>query len=360
MASPDDSQEKSQQATPFKLEQARKRGTVARSADITSFAVLLALLLALGLAGVQMLAGQVRIARAILGQAGKPLQLASDTSTWLVLLFREALLACLPLLLAIVVAPILANLLQSGPVFSMTRLAPDWSRINPLAGLRRMWNVRLVVDAVRAVLKTVALALAAWLCIRHALPRLAAAGQADARLLAPTALDETGRLLRWCLLALLPVVLADLAWVRLEFLKKMRMSRREIGDEHKQREGDPRIRSRLRALQREARTRSQSLRQVRQADVLLTNPTRIAVALRYDGASMAAPAVVAKGAGQLARLMRDMARRHRIPVVENRKIARALFRASPIGAAIPQEFYPAVARLLVWVASARARAAGQA
>lgn len=139
------------------------------------------------------------------------------------------------------------------------------------------------------------------------------------------------------------------------------MSRREVRDEHRQREGDPRIRSRQRALQGEVRQRSASLRRVRDADVLITNPTRLAVALKYDDAGMPAPVVLAKGAGKLAALMREMARRHQVPVVQNRRLARALFRGSGIDQPIAPDSYADVARVLIWLrAMARPTAGARA
>jgi flagellar biosynthetic protein FlhB len=131
------------------------------------------------------------------------------------------------------------------------------------------------------------------------------------------------------------------------------MSRREMKEEIRNREGDPRIRSRMRELRREMRKRALSLRKVAKADVLVTNPTRLAVALQYEHGAMAAPQVVAKGAGRLAAAMRRIASRHGVPIVENRRVARALFREVPVDGAVPAAHFAAVARIVVWVLAMR-------
>jgi flagellar biosynthetic protein FlhB len=146
---------------------------------------------------------------------------------------------------------------------------------------------------------------------------------------------------------------ADVVFTRRDFARQMRMSRRELKDEYKNREVDPRIRARLRELRRELLKRSRSLRNTRNADVVLTNPTHVAVALQYRHGEMEAPRVVAKGAGQLAAAMRAIAGRHEIVVVQNPPLARRLFREAPLDAYLPVSFHAEVARIMVWVLAMR-------
>jgi flagellar biosynthetic protein FlhB len=162
-------------------------------------------------------------------------------------------------------------------------------------------------------------------------------------------------------LALCVIALLDYGYSQREFAKNMRMSMREMRDETKNREGDPRIRARLRELRRELLKRSVAVQRTAQADVLITNPTHIAVALRYRHGEMAAPVLVSKGSGALAAVMRVIAARHHIPVLRSPTLARALHAKTPLDAPIPAELYPGVARLMVWVLSmktARRAAAG--
>ena len=246
-------------------------------------------------------------------------------------------------------------MVQTGPIFSFFPLKPDLKKLNPTEGFKRVFSLKILFEGIKSSFKILALALTLYLVLRSIMPTLLGLAQSDYRIFPLVVLEEVIRVLRWCLVALLPIFLIDLIYVRRDFLKKMMMSRREVKDEYKQREGDPRIRSKIRELQKEARKRSKSLRNVKDADVLITNPTRLAIAIRYNREEMAAPTIVAKGAGQLAKLMKGMALRHQVPVVENKKLARALFRKSVIDSQVPEEFYPPVARLLTWVYTQRAQ-----
>jgi flagellar biosynthesis protein FlhB len=154
------------------------------------------------------------------------------------------------------------------------------------------------------------------------------------------------------------IAAVDFTYSRREFNRKMRMSHRELKDEHKNREGDPRIRARLRELRREALRRSMAVRKTAGADVLLTNPTHVAVALRYIDSEMASPQMVAKGAGPMAAVMRQIAARHRIPVVQSPPLARALFHDLQVDQHVPPTHYADVARILVWVFAMRQRNMG--
>jgi flagellar biosynthetic protein FlhB len=151
------------------------------------------------------------------------------------------------------------------------------------------------------------------------------------------------------------IALVDLIYTRREFAKKMRMSKRDIKDEDKHRDGDPRVRARMRELRREMRKRSQSLRQTKNADVVLTNPTHVAVALRYVHGEMESPQVVAKGAGYLAAAMRQIAAQHAIPVVQSPALARRLYKDLDVNRHVPPTMFAEVARIIVWVFAMRER-----
>ena len=175
---------------------------------------------------------------------------------------------------------------------------------------------------------------------------------ADARGWGPHLMDALGTVVFRLLLAMVAVALVDLVFANREYARKLMMSRRELRDEHKHREGDPKIKARIRELQAEMRRRSRSLRRAGEADVVLTNPTHVAVALLYRHGEMAAPQIVAKGAGEMAQAMKRLARRRGVAIVENRALARALYE-EPLDAAVPEAWYPQVARIMVWVQEAR-------
>jgi flagellar biosynthetic protein FlhB len=264
-----------------------------------------------------------------------------------------AALVLWPLFLALLVAAVVGCVVQTGVVFSLEPLRPDFTRLHPAQGFRRMFSLRTLFDAARACMKLVLLTTVAWLALRNLLPGFAAISAVPPSGFVPVLLADAGALAWKMALALVVVALMDLVFTRREFTRRMRMSRRELKDEYRNREGDPRIRGRLRELRREMLRRSQSLKNTRDADVVLTNPTHFAVALRYVHGEMPAPRVVAKGAGQLAAAMREIAGRHRVVVVQNPPLARRLFREAALDEFIPASFHAEVARIIVWVLAAR-------
>ncbi|MBK4735684.1 EscU/YscU/HrcU family type III secretion system export apparatus switch protein [Noviherbaspirillum pedocola] len=350
----EEDQQRSEKATPWKLDQARKKGSVPKGMDLNAFAALSVLTVFLYFKGPRLLeTGSRLFAAALEVAAGTGLTRAAGA--YAVTLFFQGLRPWAAMFVALIVIGILASLAQTGPVLSFHPIKPDFTRLNPAQGMKRFFNVKLLFDSLRAVLKAALLSTVIFVFLRHALPDLLRLSLSDVRSYPLQALHLLLRLLFYCLLALLPIVLLDIALSRRDFMKRMMMSHREILDEHKQREGDPRIRQRQRALQREARQRSSSLRRVKDADVLITNPTRLAIALKYDAPGMPAPQVLAKGAGQLAALMREMAWRHQVPIVQNRKLAAALFRGASIEQHIPVDCYADVARILIWLRLRRKR-----
>ena len=192
------------------------------------------------------------------------------------------------------------------------------------------------------------------------LPGLPGLVHVDGHAYLPLLFDMAGALMAKLMAVLLVLAAVDFIYVRREYARRMRMSRREIKDEYKQREGDPRIRQRIKELRVQLLKRAQAMRKLPQADVLITNPTRVAVAISYEHGVSPAPKVVAKGAGQLARKMRDAAFRHRVPIVQSAPLARALYREADDGGYVPEKWYPQVAKILVWVLAARRARTGEA
>ena len=355
----DQDQQRNEKATPWKLQQARKKGSVPKGMDLSSFVALAVLTAMLYFSGRQIFTDLQRLFAAGLSQAGQ-----ATSSAGLGPLATAMLVANLKLwastFTALMAAAALSTVVQTGPVLSFTPVKPDFKRLNFAEGFKRFFSMKLVFDSIRTVLKAAILSAVIWLFIRHALPTLLGLLQGDIRIYPAVLLKLLVQMLLCCLLALVPVVLLDILLSRRDYMKRMMMSRREVIDEHKQREGDPRIRARQRALQREARQRSGSLRKVKEADVLITNPTRLAIALKYDEGTMPAPVVLAKGAGQLAGLMREMAWRHKVPIVQNRRLAASLFRTSGLDQPIAASFYLDVARILIWLRSRTAMRLGEA
>lgn len=359
----DESQDKSQAATPHKLREAHKRGQAAKSPEANYAAVLAVLVGVCFAAGPDMAQRVLVVARRAFNHAGRADWSSDAVSAMLLGLFGQALAAVAPLLAAIALGAIAVNVAQVGGIFSFDPITPDFKRLNPVTGLKKLFSMRVLYDAMRSVLKLGLLSVVTWAAIKAMLPELIKLSYIDARSHAALVLGAVAPLLFKLFLAILLIALVDLLYTRWDFAKKMRMSHKDITDEHKQQEGDPRIRSRLRQLRTEMLKQSRSMSKLPEADVLITNPTHIAIALSYRHGEMPAPKLLAKGSGELAARMRRIAREHNIPVVENKPLARELYKRAGADQFVPEDLYPRVAKILIWVYAmrqARERNAGRA
>jgi len=352
--------DRSEDATPYRLEKARKEGSVSKSTDFTAMAMMAALAVSLYATGWDTLRKVLRMQQQILTRGSLASMGVDAAATWMGQLAVDMLSALGPFLMVLAITAILVNIVQTGPIFSFHPLKPDLSRLNPMNGFKRVFSMRSVFDTIKSVIKLAVLGGLLYTLVRDAVPGLIGLSAAEPRSYAGILLALAAGMLVKLVVALLVIGLLDLMFVRWEYAKKMRMSKRDIKDEHKNRDGDPRIRARIRELRKEMLKRSKSMANVPKADVLITNPTRIAIALRYQHGTSAAPQVVAKGAGELARAMRETAQRHQIPIVQNRPLARALFREVDYEGYVPEKWYPQVAKIMVWVYSMReAKRAGR-
>jgi flagellar biosynthetic protein FlhB len=345
--------DRSESATPHKLDEARKKGNVARSSDLTAVAMLAALAGAIYANGADALRQALRSQQKMLAGAAHLDWSIDGVAEWLGTLLLAMLGMLGPLFLALMVVAVLVNLVQTGPIFSFHPLVPDLSRISPATGFKRLFSMRLLFETAKSVVKLAILGAALAMLVRDAVPGLLAVSAIEPKGYAAILLALAGALLAKLVLTLLAIALADVVYTRWEFGKRMRMSKRDVRDESKNREGDPRIRSRIRELRREMLKRSKAVGKVRDADVLITNPTRLAVALSYRHGTSGAPQLLAKGAGGLARQMRALANQHHIPIVQNKALARILFREVDYDGYVPEKLYPHIARIMVWVYSMR-------
>lgn len=345
--------DKSQEATPHKLREAQKKGQVAKSTD-ANFAAILAALVGICFAvGPGMARQELGIAQQIMRDAGRSDWSGAGTLHWLMQATMDSMVVIAPLLIAICVLAVLANVSQVGGIFSFDPVTPDFTKLNPATGLQRLFSKRLIYDALRSLVKLSILGCVAWGALTHLMPELVKLGYINARGHAAIALGAVGPLLFKLFMAILVIALIDLLYSRWEFAKKMRMSHKDISDEHKQREGDPRIRQRIKQLRAELLKQSQAVGKLPQADVLITNPTHIAVAISYRHGEMPAPKLLVKGKGELAAKMRAAARQHNIPVVENPPLARELYKRLNSDQFVPEDMYPKVAKILIWVYAMR-------
>lgn len=355
MAEQDQDQNRNETATPFKQEEARKQGNVPKSLDTNSFVMLLGGTVALYVWGGSIATDEMRLFHSLLSNAHQTSFAPSDIGAMLAELLSRSLGMLTPVLVLVCVLALLANFVQTGPIFSWMPLKPNLERLNPIAGFKRIFSVRLLVETIKAVLKFLLLGAVLYYALVASMPALVSSMNGSPVSLGGVILTEGTGILFKLLAALAVVTAIDLSYSRWDFAKRLRMSRREITDEHKRREGDPRIKSRLREIQREILKRASSSGRVRDADVLIVNPVHLAVAIKYDKAQVDAPIVIAKGAGMLAARMRRLANRHGVPIVHNRALARALFHRVRIDQVVPDQHYRTLAQILVWVFSMRGR-----
>jgi flagellar biosynthesis protein FlhB len=347
-------QDRSEAATPFKLREAKKKGSVAKSVDLNSVFVIAALLVCLLLWSGSAARDHLMLDAQLFKQAGSLVFTPAQVMSWVADLLMATLLMLAPLFLTLMVAGMASCLVQNGPVFSTHPIKPDFDRLNPVQGFKRIFAKRSLFELGKNMAKLAAFAAVMYWSIRQLMPALLGLLSSDARTYGVRLVDDTSSLIFKLLLVMVGVALIDLVFTRWEFAGKMRMSRRELRDEHKQREGDPSIKARIRELQNELRKKSGALKNVKNADVLITNPTHLGVALRYEHGKMAAPKVVAKGGDDLVEKMKTVARRHGVTIVENRRLARALYDVNLEGT-VPEAHYAEVARILVWIQAARKR-----
>lgn len=344
----DSAGEKILPASARKKSRLREEGTVPRSSDLTAAWSLTVALLAFYFVGPAMFADLLAMTRYYLGSLSF-LTAESWSAPGLTMTVLEQLAAALiPFFVAMLVAGVFINVLQVGPLYAPKAVQPKWSRVDPIAGLKRVFGVRALIELIKSILKLALISTVAWMTLSSRWEGLITLME-----LTPwgAALAITDLVFAvWWRVAALMLFLAviDLGYQRWQFERDQRMTRREAADEAKEMEGDPRVKQRIRQIQRQLATQ-RMLAAVPEADVIVTNPIRFAVALRYDDAGMEAPVVIAKGARLLAKRIREIAEQHDVPIVQRPPLARTLYHSVDIGRSIPENLFRAVAEVLAYV-----------
>ncbi|SEH35075.1 flagellar biosynthesis protein FlhB [Magnetospirillum fulvum] len=352
----EESEDKSEQPTDRKLDNARKEGQVATSIEVRTWAGLMGTLVVVAL-----MAGPLAhdLNALLLPFIERPHAFDMTPSglgrTLTDVTFETLLLLLVPLSLLLVLG-VVSVVAQNGLLLVPKRIMPDFNKINPMKGLTRLLSMNNLVEFLKSLFKVTTAGIVVFVVLSGRINEYVGLAALDL----PTILDYLRRqILHMMIIAMLLVTAlaaADWAYQRMSFTKKMKMSKQEVKDEHKQTEGDPMIKGRLRNL-RMQRARSRMMSAVPTADVVVTNPTHYAVALKYDMETMGAPRLVAKGADLIAKRIRELAEEHEIPVVENPPLARALFATVDIDAEIPPEHYKAVAEVIGYVMKLKGRLA---
>ncbi len=346
---PEDSfQEKTEKATPRRRQKAREKGNVAKSSELNTALILLASLAALGLLAAGMSRRLMDISRFFLSQGFSIKLNQANLYSHFVLILREILSLLAPLLLTVTIAGVASNLAQIGFLFTSEPLKPKLTTLNPLSGVKKLFSIKGLFELPKAVLKLIIIGIISYLTIRGETTKILLLSQVELT----TTLRIMGKvaLLLGLRISLAFLVLAaiDYAFQKWDYEKKLKMTKEEVKEERRQYEGDPLVKGRIRSLQREL-ARKRMMQEIPKADVIITNPTTLAVALRYDPDKMSAPRVVAKGARLLAQKILELAKKHDIPIVEDKKLARILYRSVKLGEEIPVALYQAVAEVLSYI-----------
>lgn len=352
-------QERTEQATPKRLEEARKRGQIPRSRELNMAAVML---VGSGVFfAIKPRLGGHLVALLQQGLALPPSALRDTASV--TAQFRDLALSTLaafaPLLGALMVAAILGAVCIGGFTFSAKPLEPKLSKLNPLKGLKRVFGLKGLVEVAKALAKAGLIGGVGFAYLRMSGDDIFRLSVEPLRTTMSDAGSLVATMLLLCSLCLLVIALADVPYQLWNHAKELRMTRKEVQDEMKETEGRPEVRSRVRALQQELANR-RMLQDVPKADVIITNPTHFAVALRYREGDVGAPVVLAKGVDHMAARIREIGEQHSIARFEAPLLARALYWTTDIGAEIPSQLYLAVAQVLTYVFRLRAAAAGSA
>ena len=342
-------QERTEPATPRKRQKVRNEGKVCKSKDLTAAIEIVIGLLGLWVLGSSMAGGLIEYIGGTLTFIGEE---SFFRSGWFYYLKYSAIWAYFStwllwgLLIAVVV--VAATIRQVGWKITFEPFKPNFGRMNPINGLKKIISLRSLVELLKGIVKASIFALVIYLALRDKLPQAVRAMQIPLTEGALQLWDLLWGLAMRLAVMLLIIGAIDYGYQKWDFEKSIKMSKQEVKEEFKQTEGDPLIKSKIRQKQREL-ARKRMMTSVPKADVVITNPTTLAVALTYDRGVMAAPQVVAKGKGIIARKIREIAEEHGVPIVENKPLAWALYESAEIGDEVPEKLYRGVAEILAMV-----------
>lgn len=348
MSDEDDDSQKTEDPTPKRLEEARKKGQIALSREMNTWLMLLMVTLLIGTLSGPVMTELMVFMRGFIEHAHDLPQVPGG--------FRETLGASFWKVLGLMTLPLLGLMLmafigpfaQVGPLFAPEVIKPDISKISPVKGFKRLFSMRSIVEFVKGILKLGIVGFVGYLLLSPFFGKLEHLVGLPIPILMKEMLALILRLMAGVLIVLLVVAVLDVLYQRNEHMKKMRMSKQELKDEYKQSEGDPQVKGKLRQLRAE-KARQRMMANVPGATVVITNPTHYAVALKYNPDEMEAPVCVAKGQDNIALKIREIAEQNKVAIYQNAPLARTLYSVIEIDEVVPPEHYKAVAEVISFV-----------
>jgi len=343
-----DDGDKTEEATPGRLEEAREKGDVAVSREMASFIVYVGMALVIYFTARHMLKHSIEILKRYFDFNAHSLTSISEALQIGRMLTGDLLMMIGPFLGTVFVFGIAAYIGQFGFLFTTEKLQFDLDKINPQNGFKRIFSRDTAMELVKSILKLGMISGILYLVLRGEVDKLIQIGTQPVPQIFIFFVMLLAKVFMALLIFLAFLGILDFGFQKWSYAQKMKMSMQEVRDEYKQREGDPQVKARIRQIQRD-RLRKQMMEKVPTADVVVTNPTHVAVALKYQKGLMKAPVVVAKGAGVFALRIKELAMQNNIPIVEKRELARFMYRFVEINDAIPESLYTAVAEVLAYV-----------
>jgi flagellar biosynthesis protein FlhB len=352
---PDDSQ-KTEDPTPKKLEEARKKGQVAISREVNNWVMLLAATIVIGGFSVPVMSQLSVILTAYIEHVHQFPTTPGGLNTVLGGGMKKVFLIMALPMLVLMAAAFLAPFVQVGPIFAPSVISPDISKISPVKGWSRLFSQRALVEFAKGLFKIALVSLVGYIVLYPYFSKIDHMVGLTMPLLMVEMKEITMRLMIGVLVVLMVIAVADLSYQRYEHNKRMRMTKQELKDEYRQQEGDPQVKAKLRQIRTE-RARRRMMQNVPRADVVITNPTHYSIALEYKPETMDAPVCVAKGLDRIALKIREIAKDHDIMLYENPPLARSLYDVVEIDEMIPTEQYKAVAEVISFVFKTKGRKA---
>jgi len=350
MAEQDNDQERTEEATPKRREEAREQGQVAKSRDLASVAILSSCLLYFYFGAGSFFQQLMDLMKSSFLELDSSVITTQNIQSLLFSAFCKTIYLMAPLMLTVCIAALLANFIQVGFKISTKAIQPKWSKIDPLKGFARLFSLQSLVEFIKSILKMSIVGLVAYLTVKNELTDIIPLVKASVWEILLYISRTSFKILMTTCWVLIILAIMDYLYQRWEYERSLKMSRQEIKDENKQAEGDPIIKARIRRLQREM-AKKRMMANVPKADVIITNPTHLAVALQYEQDHMIAPTVIAKGAGFVAERIKEIAKESLVPIVENKPVAQVLYKMVDVNGSIPDSVYKAVAEILAYVYS---------
>lgn len=344
----DSFQEKTEEATPRKKRKAREEGQVAKSSEIASVLVLLLGISVLYLIGSYSYDKIEKVIHGLVTFEQIPAFTTEFCLSLLKLITTYYLIIVMPIMGAVFIAAFVSNYAQVGLNFSAKAITPKISKFDIIKGFARLFSLRSFVELFKSVTKLIIIGTVSYFAVRGEMDQLLKLYDADIAYIFLYTFKGIFKIFLWALIIMVLIAAMDYAYQKWQHEKDLRMTKQEVKEESKETEGDPQVKSRIRSIQMQA-ARKRMMQAVPDADVVVTNPTHLAVAIQYDPTQMEAPQVVAKGAGAIAARIKEIANEHQIPVVENKELARNLYKTIDVGETIGSDFFKAVAELLAYV-----------